>query len=151
MPFVPATQLKEYVGKDLGHSEWIIIDQQRINQFAECTGDHQFIHVDPEKAKLTPFGGTIAHGFLLLSLIPLLIEHLLVMPQDMQMGINYGLDNVRFIQPVKVNSRVRIALTLLEANEKKPGQWLLKAKAVLEIEGEEKPAYIAETLNLFFV
>jgi len=151
MPFVPATHLKDYVGKDLGHSEWITIDQQRINQFAECTGDHQFIHVDPEKAKLTPFGGTIAHGFLLLSLIPLLIEHLLVMPQDMQMGINYGLDNVRFIQPVKVNSRVRIALTLLEANEKKPGQWLLKAKAVLEIEGEEKPAYIAETLNLFFV
>lgn len=151
MPFVPATHLKDYVGKDLGHSEWITIDQQRIDQFAECTGDHQFIHVDPEKAKLTPFGGTIAHGFLALSLIPLLSEHLLVMPQGMQMGINYGLDSVRFIQPVKVNSRVRVALTLLEASEKKPGQWLLKAKAVLEIEGEEKPAYIAEILNLFVV
>lgn len=151
MPFVPATHLKDYVGKDLGHSEWITIDQQRINQFAECTGDHQFIHVDPEKAKLTPFGCTIAHGFLALSLIPLLSEHLLVMPQGMQMGINYGLDSVRFIQPVKVNSRVRVALTLLEATEKKPGQWLLKAKAVLEIEGEEKPAYSAEILNLFIV
>ncbi|MES2819596.1 MAG: MaoC family dehydratase [Pseudomonadota bacterium] len=151
MPFVPAAELKDYVGKDLGHSDWITIDQARINQFAECTGDHQFIHVDPEKAKLTPFGGTIAHGFLSLSLIPKLTETLMVMPKGMKMGVNYGLDSVRFIQPVKVDSRVRLALTLLEVTEKKPGQWLLKAKAVLEIEGEEKPAYIAESLSLFFV
>jgi acyl dehydratase len=151
MPFVPATELKDYVGKELGYSEWVTIDQQRIDQFAECTGDHQFIHVDPEKAKLTPFGCTVAHGFLSLSLIPTLTEKLLVMPQGMKMGINYGLDSVRFIQPVKVNSRVRVALTLLEVTEKKPGQWLLKGKAVLEIEGEEKPAYIAETLSLLFV
>lgn len=151
MPFVPATELKDYIGKDLGHSEWITIDQERINQFAECTGDHQFIHVDPEKAKLTPFGGTIAHGFLSLSLLPKLTENLMVMPKGLKMGVNYGLDSLRFIQPVKVNSRVRMGLTLLEVTEKKPGQWLLKARATLEIEGEEKPAYIAETLSLCFV
>lgn len=151
MPFVPATELKDYIGKDLGHSEWITIDQERINQFAECTGDHQFIHVDPEKAKLTPFGGTIAHGFLSLSLLPKLTENLMVMPKGLKMGVNYGLDSLRFIQPVKVNSRVRMGLTLLEVTEKKPGQWLLKARATLEIEGEEKPAYIAESLSLCFV
>lgn len=151
MPFVPATELQDHVGKHLGHSEWITIDQDRINQFAECTGDHQFIHVDPEKAKLTPFGGTIAHGFLSLSLLPKLTENLMLMPTGLKMAVNYGLDSVRFIQPVKVDSRVRMGLTLLEVTEKKPGQWLLKARAELEIEGQEKPAYIAETLSLFFV
>ncbi|GAC1034684.1 MaoC family dehydratase [Pseudomonas sp. No.21] len=151
MPFVPVSELKNYIGKDLGHSEWLTIDQQRINQFAECTGDHQFIHVDPEKAKHTPFGTTIAHGFLTLSLIPVLTEGLLVLPEGMKMGINYGLDTVRFIQPVKVDSRVRLALTIMDVTEKNPGQWLIKARATLEIEGQAKPAYIAESLSLCFV
>ncbi|BBP81228.1 MULTISPECIES: MaoC family dehydratase [Pseudomonas] len=151
MPFVPVSELKNYIGKDLGHSEWLTIDQQRINQFAECTGDHQFIHVDPEKAKHTPFGTTIAHGFLTLSLIPVLTEGLLVLPEGMKMGINYGLDSVRFIQPVKVDSRVRLALTIMDVTEKNPGQWLIKARATLEIEGQAKPAYIAESLSLCFV
>lgn len=151
MPFVPVSELKNYIGKDLGHSEWLTIDQQRINQFAECTGDHQFIHVDPEKAKLTPFGTTIAHGFLSLSLVPMLMEKIMIMPQGLKMAVNYGLDSVRFIQPVKVDSRVRLVVTLTDANEKNPGQWLLKARAVLEIEGQEKPAYIAEPLTLCFV
>ncbi|GIZ12404.1 MaoC family dehydratase [Pseudomonas sp. NCCP-436] len=151
MPSVPVAQLKDYVGKELGKSEWLTIDQQRINQFADCTGDHQFIHVDPEKAKLTPFGTTIAHGFLTLSLIPMLIQDIMVLPDDLKMAVNYGLDSVRFIQPVKVNSRVRLALSLTEATEKNPGQWLLKARAVLEIEGQEKPAYIAEPLTLCFI
>lgn len=150
MPFVPAAELKNYVGKDLGHSEWVTVDQERINQFAECTGDHQFIHVDPEKAKLTPFGTTIAHGFLSLSLLPMLTSSLLVMPEGLKMGVNYGLDTVRFIQPVKVNSRVRAQVTLLEVTEKNPGQWLLKSKVTVEIEGQEKPAYIAESLALCF-
>ncbi|MCY1177307.1 putative enoyl-CoA hydratase 1 [compost metagenome] len=127
------------------------IDQQRINLFAEATGDFQFIHVDPEKAAKTPFGGTIAHGFLTLSLIPKLIEDILVLPQGLKMVVNYGLDSVRFIQPVKVDSRVRLKVKLGEVTEKKPGQWLLKAIATLEIEGEEKPAYIAESLSLCFV
>ena len=151
MPFVPVAELKDYVGKELGKSEWLTIDQQRINQFAECTGDHQFIHVDPEKAKLTPFGTTIAHGFLSLSLVPMLMEKIMIMPQGLKMAVNYGLDSVRFIQPVKVNSKVRLVVTLVDANEKNPGQWLLKAKAVLEIEGSAKPAYIAEPLTLCFV
>ncbi|QNV69222.1 MaoC family dehydratase [Pseudomonas sp. CFA] len=148
---VPVTELSQYVGKELGHSEWLKIDQQRINLFAEATGDFQFIHVDPEKAAKTPFGGTIAHGFLTLSLIPKLIEDILVLPQGLKMVVNYGLDSVRFIQPVKVDSRVRLKVKLGEVVEKKPGQWLLKAIATLEIEGEEKPAYIAESLSLCFV
>ncbi|MDO9322945.1 MAG: MaoC family dehydratase [Pseudomonas sp.] len=151
MALVPVAELKDYIGKELGHSEWLNIDQERINQFAECTGDHQFIHVDPEKAKLTPFGGTIAHGFLSLSLAPKLMEGIMLMPKGLKMAVNYGLDSVRFIQPVKVNSNVRLVLTLVEVTEKNPGQWLLKAKAVLEIEGSAKPAYIAEMLTLCFV
>ena len=151
MPLVPVAELKDYIGKELGSSDWLTIDQERINQFAECTGDHQFIHVDPEKAKLTPVGSTIAHGFLSLSLVPMLMEKIMIMPQGLKMAVNYGLDSVRFIQPVKVNSKVRLVVTLVDANEKNPGQWLLKAKAVLEIEGSAKPAYIAEPLTLCFV
>ena len=151
MPYVPVAQLKDYVGKELGRSEWLTIDQARINLFAEATGDHQFIHVDPVKAAQTPFGSTIAHGFLSLSLMPKLMEDILIMPEGLKMAVNYGLDSVRFIQPVKVNSKVRLVVTLVDANEKNPGQWLLKAKAVLEIEGSAKPAYIAEPLTLCFV
>lgn len=151
MPHVPVTELSQYVGKELGRSAWLKIDQQRINLFAEATGDFQFIHVDPEKAAKTPFGSTIAHGFLTLSLIPKLIEDILVLPEGLKMVVNYGLDSVRFIQPVKVDSQVRLKVDLTEVTEKKPGQWLLKAIATLEIEGEEKPAYIAESLSLCFV
>lgn len=151
MPYVPVTELSQHVGKELGRSAWLKIDQQRINLFAEATGDFQFIHVDPEKAAKTPFGGTIAHGFLTLSLIPKLIEDILVLPEGLKMVVNYGLDSVRFIQPVKVDSQVRLKVDLAEVVEKKPGQWLLKAIATLEIEGEEKPAYIAESLSLCFV
>jgi acyl dehydratase len=148
MPYVPVAELKDYVGKELGRSNWLTIDQERINLFAEATGDFQFIHVDPVKAAQTPFGGTIAHGFLSLSLIPKLMEDILVLPQGVKMVVNYGLDSVRFIQPVKVNSNVRLKVDLTEVTEKKPGQWLLKATATLEIEGQEKPAYIAEPLSL---
>ncbi|MDU9391218.1 MaoC family dehydratase [Pseudomonas japonica] len=151
MPYVPVAELSQYVGKELGRSEWLKIDQERINLFAEATGDFQFIHVDPAKAAKTPFGSTIAHGFLSLSLIPKLMEDILVLPEGLKMVVNYGLDSVRFIQPVKVDSRVRLAVSLSEVTEKKPGQWLLKATATLEIEGEEKPAYIAEPLSLAFV
>ena len=151
MPHVPVAELKDYVGKELGRSEWLTIDQDRINLFAEATGDFQFIHVDPVKAAQTPFGCTIAHGFLSLSLIPKLMEDILVMPEGLKMVVNYGLDSVRFIQPVKVNSKVRLKVDLTEVIEKKPGQWLLKATTTLEIEGSDKPAYIAEPLSLCFV
>ena len=151
MPYVPVAELKDYVGKELGCSEWLTIDQERINLFAEATGDFQFIHVDPVKAAQTPFGSTIAHGFLSLSLIPKLMEDILVMPEGLKMVINYGLDSVRFIQPVKVDSKVRLKVELTEVIEKKPGQWLLKAIATLEIDGMDKPAYVAESLSLCFV
>lgn len=151
MPYVPVAELKNYEGKELGSSDWLLIDQKRIDLFAEATGDFQFIHVDPIKAAQTPFGSTIAHGFLSLSLIPKLMETLLVVPEGMTMAINYGLDSVRFIQPVKVDSRVRLKVTLAEVTEKKTGQWLLKAIATLEIEGQAKPAFIAEPLSLCFV
>jgi len=151
MPYVPVAELSQYVGKELGRSEWLEIDQERINLFAEATGDFQFIHVDPAKAAKTPFGSTIAHGFLTLSLIPKLMEDILVLPQGVKMVVNYGLDSVRFIQPVKVDSRVRLVVSLADVTEKKPGQYLLKATATLEIEGESKPAYVAEPLSLAFV
>lgn len=151
MPYVPVNELSQYVGKELGRSDWLKIDQERINLFAEATGDFQYIHVDPEKAAKTPFGTTIAHGFLTLSLIPMLMLDILVLPEGVKMVVNYGLDSVRFIQPVKVDSKVRLKVDLSEVTEKKPGQWLLKATATLEIEGEEKPAYIAEPLSLCFV
>ncbi|MDD1013785.1 MaoC family dehydratase [Pseudomonas rubra] len=151
MPYVPVAELSQYVGKELGRSEWLTIDQDRINLFAEATGDFQFIHVDPIKAAKTPFGSTIAHGFLTLSLIPKLMEGLVVLPEGLKMVVNYGLDSVRFVQPVKVDSKVRLKVDLTDATEKKPGQWLLKITATLEIEGQEKPAYIAEPLTLCFV
>jgi len=151
MPYVPVAELKDYVGKELGRSEWLTIDQERINLFAEATGDFQFIHVDPVKAAQTPFGSTIAHGFLSLSLMPKLMEDILILPEGVKMVVNYGLDSVRFIQPVKVNSKVRLKVEMVEVTEKKPGQWLLKATATLEIEGSDKPAYIAEPLSLCFV
>ncbi|VVP39628.1 MaoC family dehydratase [Pseudomonas fluorescens] len=151
MPYVPVAELKDYVGKELGRSQWLTIDQERINLFAEATGDFQFIHVDPVKAAQTPFGSTIAHGFLSLSLMPKLMEDILVLPEGVKMVVNYGLDSVRFIQPVKVNSKVRLKVDMVEVTEKKPGQWLLKATATLEIEGSDKPAYIAEPLSLCFV
>ncbi|ANI62652.1 MaoC family dehydratase [Pseudomonas sp. CT11-2] len=151
MPYVPVAELKDYVGKELGCSQWLTIDQERINLFAEATGDYQFIHVDPVKAAQTPFGSTIAHGFLSLSLIPKLMEDILILPEGAKMVVNYGLDSVRFIQPVKVNSRVRLKVDMNDVTEKKPGQWLLKATATLEIEGSDKPAYIAEPLSLCFV
>ena len=114
MPYVPVAELKDYVGKELGRSEWLTIDQERINLFAEATGDYQFIHVDPVKAAQTPFGSTIAHGFLSLSLIPKLMEGILIMPEGLKMVVNYGLDSVRFIQPVKVDSKVRLKVDLSE-------------------------------------
>ncbi|MBS7417580.1 MaoC family dehydratase [Pseudomonas syringae] len=151
MPFVPVAELKQHIGKDAGYSDWLTIDQQRINLFADATGDFQFIHVDPVKAAQTPFGATIAHGFLSLSLIPQLMEGIMVLPEGLKMAVNYGIDSVRFVQPVKVNSRVRLKVQLTDVSEKKTGQWLLKATATLEIEGQEKPAFVAEPLTLCFV
>ncbi|MFQ5982035.1 MAG: MaoC family dehydratase [Woeseiaceae bacterium] len=151
MPSVPKEELNQYVDKALDPSDWLTIDQERINSFADATLDHQFIHVDEEKAAQTPFGGTIAHGYLTLSLISHFLSECAVMPDDSVMGINYGSDKVRFLQPVPVDSEVRGRATLKEVNEKAPGQLLTKNEIVIEIKGEEKPALVAEILTMFIV
>lgn len=126
------------------------IDQQRIDNFAECTLDRQFIHVDPGAAAKTPFGSTIAHGFLTLSLLSYFAEQLQIGIEGAQMGVNYGLDRVRFINPVRVDSKVRVRAKILDIQQKDPGQYQLKLEATMEIEGEEKPALIAEWLFMQF-
>ena len=140
------------VGETVGTSEWVEVSQERINQFADATGDHQFIHVDEEKAKMTPFGGTIAHGFLTLSLIPMLrAKSDCPRPDGVRMGVNYGGNKVRFLAPVRSGKRVRGHFKLLELVEKRPGQWQETMETTIEIEGEEKPALIAEWMSQFFV
>lgn len=148
---VPKESLREYIGCRLEPSDWLDIDQNRINAFAEVTLDHQFIHVDEKKAAQTPFGSTIAHGYLTMSLISHFAAECGIRPDNMIMAINYGSDKVRFLQPVKVNSRIRALAELKDVDEKAPEQVLTKTKFTIEIEGEEKPAMIAEILSLFIV
>ncbi len=147
---VPASELKDQIGKTLGPSEWFAIDQDRINAFADVTIDHQFIHVDPDKAKLTPFGTTVAHGFLTLSLLTHLTSDTALMPEGTVMGVNYGFDKVRFIQPVKVGQQVRATVVPMTVLERGPGQYLVKSEVTVEIDGEDKPAVVAEWLGLLF-
>ena len=145
-------EMKELVGKPLGTSEWVLVDQEMINKFADATGDHQFIHIDEEKAKLTPFGGTIAHGFLTLSLFPMLMAKSdCPRPAGVKMGVNYGGNKVRFLAPVRSGKRVRGHFKLLELDEKRPGQWQQTLEFSVEIEGEDKPALIAEWISQFFI
>jgi acyl dehydratase len=145
-------ELQAKVGETIGTSEWVDVTQERINQFADATGDHQFIHIDEEKAKMTPFGGTIAHGFLTLSLIPMLrAKSDCPRPEGVKMGVNYGGNKVRFLAPVRSGKRVRGHFKLLELVEKRPGQWQETMETTIEIEGEEKPALIAEWMSQFFV
>jgi acyl dehydratase len=152
MNTVAPSQLDEMIGTEVGVTDWIEIDQERINKFADATGDHQYIHVDPERAAETPFGSTIAHGFLTLSLLSLLSSMGGGVKLDNAvMGINYGLDKVRFINAVKVGSKIRARFTLLSAEEKKPKHYLLKHNVTVEIEGEAKPALIAEWLGMAVV
>ena len=147
---VSTAELVDLVGKDLDPSEWLEITQERVNQFADATNDHQFIHVDPDAAAQTPFGGTIAHGYLSLSLATFFADQTTVVPEGTVMGINYGSDKVRYLAPVKVGCRIRARCRLISADEKKPGQWLIKTGMSIEIEGEETPAMIAEILSMFF-
>lgn len=140
------------VGQHIGTSEWVLVDQDMINRFADATGDHQFIHVNEEMAKMTPFGGTIAHGFLTLSLFPMLsAKSDCPRPEGIKMGVNYGGNKVRFLAPVRSGKRVRGHFKLLELEEKRPGQWQQTLEFTVEIEGEEKPALIAEWISQFFV
>lgn len=129
-------------------SAWFAIDQDRVNRFADATNDHQYIHVDAERAATSPFGGTIAHGFLTLSLVvDLIAEHMLV-PAGTETTINYGSDKLRFLAPVRVGQRIRARQEITEVSEKRPGQWLVNRNVVVEIEGSDKPALIAEFLLL---
>ena len=145
-------ELQAKTGETIGTSDWIEVTQDRINKFAEATGDYQFIHLDAEKAKLTPVGGTIAHGFLTLSLIPALGAATDGARIDgVKMGVNYGGNKTRFISPVKSGKRVRSHSKLLELVEKRPGQWQQTNEITIEIEGEDKPALIAEWITQFFV
>ena len=148
MQVVKKEDLQSWIGKETEPSDWLEVSQERINQFADCTLDHQFIHINEEQAKKTPFGSTIAHGFLTLSMLTYLTENCRLIPEGTVMGINYGFDKVRFVMPVKVNSRIRARSKPLSCTEKNPGQWLIKSEVTIEIEGEEKPAIVSEWLSM---
>ena len=148
---IKAEELETLIGQESNPSSWLEITQERIDGFADATNDHQFIHVDPGKAAETPFGATIAHGILTLSLLPALTAEISPDVEGRVMGINYGLDKLRFVQPVKVGSRVRARQELLKAVERKPGHWMIKSRVTMDIEGEEKPAMIAETISIIVV
>lgn len=141
--------LGDFVGRELGVSDWVLVDQERIDAFAACTGDRQWIHVDVERAKReSPFGGTIAHGYLTLSLLASLAMEIGIVPKDAAAGLNYGLDKVRFMTPVKAGARVRNRVTLESVENKGGGRVLVKTMNTLEIEGEDKPALVAQTLAM---
>jgi acyl dehydratase len=150
MPIAPLDEIRAKVGQPIGVSDWIEVPQDRITAFADATDDHQFIHVDPVAAAAAGFGGTIAHGFLTLSLLSRMAADAMLIPDTTRMAVNYGLDRVRFLAPVKAGKRVRGHFTLEGADEKAPGQLLLKHQVTVEIEGEEKPALTAQWLGLVF-
>jgi acyl dehydratase len=143
-------ELRDAAGTQLGHTDWEEMTQERVNQFADATDDHQFIHVDVERAKETPFGGTIAHGFLTLSLLSRMGAQAMLIPEGLRIAVNYGLDRVRFLAPVRSGKRVRGRFVLDSVEEKAPGQLLLRHTVTVEIEGEEKPALTAVWLGLIF-
>lgn len=151
MPIINAADIAAKIGTEIGVSDWADIGQDRINAFADCTEDHQFIHVDAEKAAATPFGGTIAHGFLTLSMLSKFAEQTALTIEGIQMGINYGFETVRFLAPVKSGKRLRGRFVLKDAAERKPGQWRVVYEVTAEIEGEEKPALTAEWVTIQMV
>jgi acyl dehydratase len=150
-PIRTLDELKAMVGQEIGVSSWIDVDQSRIDVFADVTIDHQFIHVDPEKAKMTPFGGTIAHGFLTLSLLSAMVYEAGPRLKGVAMGVNYGFDKIRFLSPVRAGSRVRGKFTLMELSEDRPGEVTYKQAASVEIEGSDKPALIAEWIGRVYM
>src|SRR4051794_22260221 len=151
MPLAALDEIRSHVGQEVGVSSWLTMDQDRIEAFADTTEDRQFIHVDPQLAANTPFGGTIAHGFLTLSLLSRMGAEAMLLPDGLKMAVNYGLDRVRFLAPVKSGKRVRGRFVLDSVDEKAPGQILLRHTVTVEIEGEDKPALTAVWLGLMFV
>src|SRR5689334_14241531 len=148
MPLASLDHIRAQVGNEVGVSSWLLVDQERIHAFAEATEDRQFIHVDPDAAAQTPFGGTIAHGFLTLSLLSRMAAETMLVPNGVKMALNYGFDRVRFLAPVKSGKRVRGRFSLDSVDEKAAGQWLMRHNVTVEIEGEEKPALTAVWLGL---
>jgi acyl dehydratase len=144
-------ELRGLIGQELAVSDWLQIDQQRIDAFAECTGDRQWIHVDREQARRrSPLRTTIAHGYLTLSLISSFIQAMRILPDNTQGAFNYGIDQVRFLAPVRVGARVRLRTVLMDMEDQGPGKYLLKAFSTMEIEGEDSPALTAETLVMLY-
>ena len=139
----PLSELQQYIGHEFEPSAWFEVEQARINTFADCTEDHQYIHVDPERAAATPLGGTIAHGFLVLSLLSALCEDNTVVPEDATMGLNYGLNRVRFLYPVRAGKRIRARVKIADIDDKQPGRIVVAHTVTTEIEGEAKPALVA--------
>lgn len=149
MTTVTIDRLRAMAGQPIGVSEWIVVDQGRIDAFADVTEDHQFIYVDAERAAQTPLGGTVAHGFLTLSLLSrMLMTCGFPMIDGARMTLNYGTEKVRFLNPVRAGRRVRGHVTLAEVTEKRAGEWLYRLDVTVEIEGEDKPALIASWLGL---
>ena len=142
-------EISEHVGRELGVSDWVTIEQSRIDDFADCTGDHQWIHVDVERAKReSPFRGPIAHGYLMLSMVAPLSMEIGILPKDAAAGLNYGIDKVRFLTPVPAGARVRLRVVIIGVEPREGGQAIMKTQNTLEVEGSQKPALIAETLAL---
>ena len=150
MPIASLDDIRARVGREIGVSGWLTIDQARIDAFAEVTEDRQFIHVDPAAAAQTPFGGTIAHGFLTLSLLSRMAADVMLVPETTRMAVNYGFEKVRFLAPVRAGKRVRGRFTLTSLEEKRPGQFQFVHAVTVQIEGEEKPALIADWIGLVF-
>jgi len=148
LQIVPKAEFLSFIGHKMEQGEWYEISQQRINDFADCTDDHQFIHIDPEAAAKTPFGGTIAHGFLTLSLLSKIATGNGVAPEGVVMGINYGFDKVRFLKPVRAGKRVRANVEILDITAKDDNRFLIKQGISVEIEGEDTPALVAEWLSM---
>ena len=151
MPVAGFDQIREKLGTEIGVSPWIEVGQPAIDAFADVTGDHQFIHVDPAAAADTPFGSTVAHGFLTLSLLSQMAGHAMLVPDGLRMAVNYGFDRVRFLAPVRSGKRVRGRFTLARMEEKRPGQWQFVHQVTVEIEGEDKPALTADWIGLIFI
>ena len=150
----PPVSLETYqamVGQEVGVSPWHLVDQNRINDFADVIDDHQFIHIDPERAKKeTPFGSTVAHGFLTMSLLSIMSYEVMPVIEGTTMGVNYGFDKLRFISPVRSGSRVRGRFVLAEAKLRKPKELQSRTNVTVEIEGEDRPAIVADWLGLIY-
>ena len=150
MPVASIETIRGRIGQELGASDWIEVTQGRIQAFADATEDQQFIHIDPALAAQTPFGGTIAHGFLSLSLLSRMAADVMLVPETTKMGVNYGFEKVRFLSPVRSGKRVRGRFVLVAFEEKRPGQYQFAHDVTVEIEGEDKPALIATWIGQVF-